>query len=74
MATQELAPGPGGTVTLALGFGRTQAGAVSTARGSLGTPSPLKALKYLAGWAAYDASLNRPPPTIPASQPARRRG
>src|ERR1039457_7153041 len=27
VATQELAPGPDGTVTLALGFGRTQAGA-----------------------------------------------
>src|SRR5580692_4764259 len=51
VATQELAPGLGGTLTLALGFGRTQAGAVSTARGSLATPFALKELKYLAGWA-----------------------
>ena len=65
VATQELAPGPGGTLTLALGFGRTQAGAVRTARGSLATPFALKELKYLAGWAAYDASLNRPPARYP---------
>jgi glucoamylase len=74
VATQQLAPGPGGTLTLALGFGRTQAGAVSTARGSLSTPFAVKALKYLAGWAAYDASLNRPParyPGEPASATAR---
>jgi glucoamylase len=74
VATQELAPGPGGTLTLALGFGRTQAGAVSTARGSLATPFALKELKYLAGWAAYDATLNRPPahyPGEPASATAR---
>ena len=74
VATQELAPGPGGTLTLALGFGRTQAGAVSTARGSLATPFALKELKYLAGWVAYDATLNRPParyPGEPASATAR---
>jgi glucoamylase len=74
VATQELAPGPGGTLTLALGFGRTQAGAVSTAQRSLGSPFALKELKYLAGWVAYDASLNRPPahyPGEPASATAR---
>ena len=73
VATQELAPGPGGTVTLALGFGRTQAGALSTAQTSAGAPFALKELKYLAGWAAYDASLNRPPahyPGEPASATA----
>ena len=73
VATQELAPGPGGTLTLALGFGRTQAGALSTAQGSLGSPFALKAIKYLAGWAAYDASLKRPPgphPGEPASAAA----
>ena len=74
VATQELAPGPGGTLTLALGFGRTQAGALSTAQGSLSSPFALKAIKYLAGWAAYDAGLNRPPahyPGEPASAAAR---
>ena len=73
VATQELAPGPGGTLTLALGFGRTQAGALSTAQGSLRAPFAVKELKYLAGWAAYDASLNRPPahyPGEPASAAA----
>ena len=77
VATQELAPGPDGTVTLALGFGRTQAGAVSTAQGSLSGPFALRELKYLAGWAGYDASLNRPPahyPGEPASATARLAG
>ncbi|HEY8045341.1 MAG TPA: glucodextranase DOMON-like domain-containing protein [Streptosporangiaceae bacterium] len=77
VATQELAPGPDGTVTLALGFGRTQAGAVSTAQGSLSGPFALRELKYLAGWAGYDASLNRPPahyPGEPASAAARLAG
>ena len=74
VATQELSPGSDGTVTLALGFGRTQAGALSTARGSLSAPFAVKELKYLAGWVAYDASLNRPParyPGEPASATAR---
>ena len=74
VATQELSPGPGGTVTLALGFGRTQAGALGTAEGSLRGPFAVKELKYLAGWAAYDAHLNRPParyPGEPASATAR---
>ena len=74
VATQELSPGPDGTVTLALGFGRTQAGALSTAQGSLSGPFAVKELKYLAGWVAYDASLNRPPahyPGEPASATAR---
>jgi glucoamylase len=74
VATQELAPGPDGSITLALGFGRTQASAVSTAQGSLGTPFGVQELKYLAGWAAYDLRLNRPPahfPGEPASATAR---
>ena len=74
VATQELSPGADGSVTLALGFGRTQAGALSTAQGSLSGPFAVKELKYLAGWVAYDASLNRPParyPGEPASAAAR---
>jgi glucoamylase len=70
VATQELAPGPDGSITLALGFGRTQASAVSTAQSSLNSPFALLELKYLAGWVAYDAGLNRPPrhyPGEPAS-------
>jgi len=74
VATQELAPGPGGSLTLALGFGRSQAGAVSTARDSLRVPFGASQARYLAGWAAYDARLNRPPahfPGEPASATAR---
>jgi glucoamylase len=61
VATEELALGRGNQVTLALGFGRTQAQATSTADSSLSHPFGLVALEYLAGWAAYDAGL-RPPP------------
>jgi glucoamylase len=74
VATQQLAPARDGSVTLALGFGRTQAGAVQTAQSSLSTPFGLTELKYLAGWAAYDAGLHRPParfPGEPASATAR---
>jgi glucoamylase len=74
VATQELAPGPGGSLTLALGFGRSQAGAVSTAQDSLRVPFGASEARYLAGWAAYDARLNRPPahfPGEPASATAR---
>ena len=74
VATQQLAPGRDGVITLALGFGRTQAAAISTARGSLSTSFRLKELRFLAGWVAYDAGLNRPPahfPGEPASATAR---
>jgi glucoamylase len=73
-ATQQLAPGPDGTISLALGFGRTQGSAIATAQGSLRAPFGLEELKYLAGWVAYDIRLNRPParfPGEPASATAR---
>jgi glucoamylase len=54
-------PGPGGQLTLALGFGRTQAGAISTADDSLGRPFGQVEQQYQSGWAAYDTGL-RPPP------------
>ena len=65
VATQELAPGPDGSITLALGFGRTQAGALSTVERSLGTPFNAQERKFAGGWAAYDAGLNRPPGRFP---------
>jgi glucoamylase len=65
VATQELAPGRGGSVTLALGFGRTQAQAVGTARDSLRQPFGSKEGQYLSGWARYDAGLRRPPAHFP---------
>ena len=44
-------------MTLALGFGRTQAQSVSVAEGSLSHPFGQTAANYLRGWAAYDAGL-----------------
>jgi glucoamylase len=66
VATQELAPARDGTVTLALGFGRTQAAAVQTAQGSLTASFSQTERKYLGGWVAYDAGLRRPPSHFPA--------
>jgi glucoamylase len=70
-ATEELTPDPGGNVTLALGFGRTQAQAMTTAGASLSRPFGAAAQQYLAGWVSYDRGLNRPPlhyPGLTAAQ------
>ena len=61
MATENVTPGASRQVTLALGFGRSQAQSVSVAKSSLSHPFALTAASYLAGWAGYDARL-RPPP------------
>ena len=66
-----MTPAHGHEVTLALGFGRTQAQSVSVAEGSLSHPFALTAAKYVLGWAAYDAGL-RPPPPVPRADRARR--
>ncbi len=60
VATEDVTPGQGHEVTLALGFGRSQAQSVSVAEGSLSQPFVLTAAKYVLGWAAYDAGLRRP--------------
>ena len=60
VATEDVTPAQGDSVTLALGFGRNQASAVSTASRSLRQPFGLTALKYVAGWLHYDSGL-RPP-------------
>jgi len=60
-ATQDVTPRRGDEVTLALGFGRTQAQAVSTAGASLARPFGLLQQDYLSGWARYDAGLRTPP-------------
>jgi Glucodextranase, domain N len=65
VATQEVAPGRDGSVTLALGFGRTQAQAVGIAWDSLRQPFGSKEGKYVSGWARYDAGLRRPPAHFP---------
>src|SRR5437588_9869436 len=54
----------GGQLTLALGFGTKQADAVSSAEGSLSTQFSQLIKSYEAGWAAYDAGLNAPPPNF----------
>jgi glucan 1,4-alpha-glucosidase len=59
-ATEDVTPAHGNSVTLALGFGRSQAAAVSTASRSLRQPFGTTALKYAVGWLRYDAGL-RPP-------------
>jgi glucoamylase len=69
-ATEDVTPRRGGEVTLALGFGRTQAQAVSTAGASLAAPFRLVERDYLNGWARYDAGLRRPPSRFPGLSPA----
>src|SRR5205807_2572411 len=66
VATESVTPGHGHEVTLALGFGRTQAQSVSAAEGSLHRPFGQTAASYRHGWASYDAGL-RPPPAREAS-------
>ena len=66
VATENVTPGRGHEVTLALGFGRTQAQSVSVAKASLAHPFGLTAASYLRGWVSYDAGLRPPPPGRPA--------
>ena len=65
VATEALTPDRKGQLTLALGFGRTQAGAISTASSSEGSPFGQIEQQYKAGWAAYDAGLRSPPAHLP---------
>ena len=60
VATENVTPASGHEVTLALGFGRSEAQSVSVAKASMGQPFVLTAARYLLGWAAYDAGLKRP--------------
>jgi glucoamylase len=60
VATEDVTPASGHEVTLALGFGRSQAQSVSVTKSSLSSPFVLTAAKYLLGWAGYDAGLRRP--------------
>jgi len=61
----------GGNLTLALGFGKKQADAVSAAEGTLATSFSQLQKSYESGWDAYDSGLNAPPPQfagVPGSQ------
>jgi glucoamylase len=71
VATEDVTPAGGSSVTLALGFGRSQASAVATASQSLRQPFGVTALKYVVGWLRYDAGL-RPPFGHPPAAAARR--
>lgn len=61
-----------GEATLALGFGASQAQAVSTAGVSAAQPFPVTAQAYVRGWHAYADRLRRPmlPSTVPATRRA----
>jgi glucoamylase len=63
-ATQDVTPVHGNSVTLALGFGRTQQQAVSVAGESVRTSFGIAENEYAAGWAGYDATLT-PPARLP---------
>ncbi|HEX8917341.1 MAG TPA: glucan 1,4-alpha-glucosidase, partial [Chloroflexota bacterium] len=52
----------GGSFTLALGLGTTQAGAVSDAEGTLATSLNSLQTSFDQGWSQYDASLTAPGP------------
>jgi glucoamylase len=77
VATGDVTPGPSGSVTLALGFGRTQAQSLTAAGDSLRHPFGQIEQGYTRGWAAYDGGLRPPPahfPGLPGSEAARLRG
>ncbi|HEY1487915.1 MAG TPA: glucodextranase DOMON-like domain-containing protein [Micromonosporaceae bacterium] len=68
--TEALAPKPsttslsGSTYDLSLGFGRTQASALSVTAASLKSSFAATTAKYLAGWLKYDAGRKKPKTTI----------
>ncbi len=64
VAQLNLGPGAGKAV-LALGFGDTQAKAVTDAEASLAAKLTQVQKSYEAGWSAYDAGLKAPPKKLP---------
>jgi len=73
-ATEDVTPAHGNSVTLALGFGRTQASAVATASRSLRQPFGTTEPNYAAGWLRYDAGLRPPFGQLSAAAARRDRG
>jgi glucoamylase len=55
-----LGSGPGGSVTVALGFGTTSGDAVGTALAASAAPFAATSAAYQAGWRSYDAGLLPP--------------
>ena len=70
VATEDVTPSHGNSVTLALGFGRTQAQSVSAAEGSLSHPFGQTSADYRHGWTVYDAGLRPPPASFPGLTPS----
>ena len=70
VATLDVTPRHTDDITLALGFGRTQAESTATAAASLRTPFSQVERAYTDGWRAYDSSLARPPASLPGIAPA----
>jgi glucoamylase len=69
-ATEDVTPANGNSVTLALGFGRTQAQSLSAAEGSLSNPFGQTAARYRNGWTMYDAGLRPPAASFPGLGPS----
>jgi glucoamylase len=69
VATENVTPGHDNWVTLALGFGRTQAQSISVAQGSLSHPFGQTAARYRHGWTVYDARLRPPSASFPGMTP-----
>jgi glucoamylase len=69
VATEDVTPAHGRDFTLSLGFGRTQAAAVSTASNSLRTPFDAVEASYTEGWRGYDHSLNPAPRGVSGIDP-----
>ena len=69
-ATENVTPAHGNSVTLALGFGGTQAQSVAVADGSLRHPFGQTAAEYLHGWTVYDAGLRPPRTRFPGLTPS----
>jgi len=70
VATEDVTPANGNSVTLALGFGRTQAQSLSVAQGSLSNPFGQTSARYRTGWMRYDAGLKPPPTNLPGLTPS----
>jgi glucoamylase len=70
VATEDVTPSRGNSVTLALGFGRTQAQSISVAEGSLSSPFGQTSARYRHGWTVYDAGLTPPPASFPGLTPS----
>ncbi len=75
VATKDVTPpaprGSGRSVTLALGFGRSQSAALDAADGSLRRPFGSILGDYRQGWETYDAGLTAPPTTLPVTLTAK---